>query len=207
MYRNNVATSEISAEALSSTNLLDLNNACLAAIVCYLQVDDLASIACTCTQLKAIACIAFDKKASNKLFDFNQMQYRLAGFESDPQVEIRAKRMLNSFGHYLHEINLDVHVIQIDNYHNMIPIMDDVVKYCSGGALQKLRISQVELTTDWIARGANLFRNIKSLSLMYYDGERKNDFFDRMLPMCTNLVKLCLYNCSLKAEYFAEVRF
>lgn len=128
-----------------STKLLDLNDTCLSRIARFLPLDELNSIACSCAQLNAIACVAFNKRPSNKEFDFNQMHYQLAGFDYNEIVEIKARRLLKNFGHLLHEINLDVNMISIDKHHNMIPIIEDIVKYCSGGELTKLRISHVKI--------------------------------------------------------------
>lgn len=184
-------------------NLLGLNDDCLIAILRLLPVHDLDSIASTCIRLKAIARAAFKlRPMAKRSFNFPELQYNLGKYERSKLVRFKARRLLRNFGHLFHEIDCDMNGLGDHQYYQTI--FEDVVRLCSNGELQKLCISHVQLTPEWIACGKSLFSNLKSLQLKDYANEAGANFVGAILPLCTRLEYLHLENYLIGPEHLAK---
>lgn len=180
-------------------SLLQLNDDCLIAILRLLPTDDLISVACTCTQLRAIAWIAFHLlPAERKIFKFPRLQR--GSYNYSQTAVSNARRLLRIFGHLLCEIDFGCHLYPAAHKTNDA-ILEYIVGYCSRGNLQTLRINKIKLSAKQISGSASLFRNLKALHLMDLDNDSGSNITALLLPVCTNVQQLSAINCLLKKQH------
>lgn len=180
-------------------NLLHLNDDCLIAILRLLPTDDLISVAYTCTQLRAIAFIAFHLlPVERKIFKFPRLQR--GRYNYSQTAVINAKRLLRIFGHLLCEVDFGCHLYPAA-YKTNDAILEYIVGYCDRGNLQTLRLNKIKLSAKQISGSASLFRNLKALHLMDLDNDSGSNFTALLLPLCTSVQQFSSIDCLLKKQH------
>lgn len=171
----------------ANIEFINLNDDCLIAILRYLGVDDLNSIASTCTHLKGLARIVFHLKPANKCFSIRQMIQR---HEENAEEEIT--RYLENFGSMITEITFDIcnntslweQFAPIAHFND--PIFEHIMAHCSDGKLESLRLGTIYLSSEVAVRGHQLFSHLRQFQLKYCEN------LSEILPWCHNCEKLTI---------------
>lgn len=144
--------------------LLDLPDDCLIDICRYLSLDDLSSIALTCTRLQAIARQVFVLKPANKRV---YVKHLLQSF--GPNALEKVKRFFQSFGDLLLEVNLDLtneHGAPTGNSTSMTEqIFHLITIHCCDGALEAFLGCRVSLKSPHKIEMIRLFSRLKKFEL------------------------------------------
>lgn len=161
---------EIVAE--NGKQLLELPDDCLIDICRHLSLENLGSLALTCSRLHAIASQTFSLKPENKRVDIHQL-LRAFGPNSSEKIE----RFFQSFGSLLCDVTLDLTDASYVSIAALAPmnepIFNFIAKHCNGGALESIRMSRITLTSPHSEELLRLFSQLKKIRLDYCCGFSK----------------------------------
>lgn len=160
-------SNEIYYDAEDEKQLLDLPDDCLIDICRYLPLEDLTSLAVTCTRLHTVGRQTFPLAPGNKYVDVKQM-LRTLGANAMEKIE----RFFQVFGDLLSEISLDLTDGENNSNANgdfssfNEPIFNLVTKHCDEEALTAFRGHGITLRTPNEEKMLRLFGRLKTITLI-----------------------------------------
>lgn len=144
--------------------LLDLNNDCLSTILRCLPLEDLCSIALTCTRLHNISQQVFLINPANKRIDVLSL---LRLFDSNSLK--KTERFFQCFGNLLVEITLDLtnfdNIPIVEHWSMRQPIFHLITKHCSDGTLKSLRVHGLIMKSPHAVEMMRLFSSLITIRL------------------------------------------
>lgn len=175
---------------------------CLIDICRHVPLEDLSSVALTCTRLHDITRQTFSFKPKNKYVDVNLLA-RSFGLNSMEKLEW----FFQVFGDLLLGITLDLTDFKykpIDEMTSMNePTLKLISKYCSDGALEKLRLSGVTLRSPTSPSGETLrlFGRLKKIRLDFCVG------FSELLSVSKECEDLQIFGSKWNDDVNFNLRF